>query len=134
MFVICIKDRLPDRLSCLNIYPCVIKVQSVSQSVSLSLSVSDSFDLFLFRFCLFFRPLLSHKIAVLSRTVKIIVVIWIVSVLVALPYAVHTRLYHAVTWPADNQPVADSLVCSIPKEWLEGRMTYMFQVCAEPWK
>ena len=68
--------------------------------------------------------------ALLSRTVKIIVVIWIVSVLVALPYAAHTRLYHAVTLPPDHQPVADSLVCSIPKKWLEGRMTYMFQVCA----
>ena len=33
MFVICIKDRLLDRHLCLNLYPCVIKVQSVSQSV-----------------------------------------------------------------------------------------------------
>ena len=37
MFVICIKDRLLDRHLCLNLYPCVIKVQSVSQSLSLSL-------------------------------------------------------------------------------------------------
>ncbi|XP_076466784.1 uncharacterized protein LOC143298016 [Babylonia areolata] len=74
------------------------------------------------------RPLLSHKIAVLSRAVKIIVCIWVVSVLVALPYAVHTRLFYAVTWPSTGQPVADSLVCSIPDKWLEGRMTYMFQV------
>ena len=35
VFVICIKDRLLDRHLCLNLYPCVIKVQSVSQSVSL---------------------------------------------------------------------------------------------------
>ena len=33
MFVICIKDRLLDRHLCLNLYLCVIKVQSVSQSV-----------------------------------------------------------------------------------------------------
>ena len=35
-------DRLPDRHLCLSLYPCVIKVQSVSvgQSVSLSLSLS----------------------------------------------------------------------------------------------
>ncbi|KAL8623206.1 hypothetical protein ACOMHN_048329 [Nucella lapillus] len=74
------------------------------------------------------RPLLSQKIAVLSRAVKIIIGIWIVSLLVALPYAVHTRLFYAVTWPSTGRPVADSLVCSIPSKWLEGRMTYMFQI------
>ena len=35
-FVICIKDRLPDRHSCLNLHPCLMKF---SQSVSLNLSV-----------------------------------------------------------------------------------------------
>ena len=34
----CFKDRLPDRHSCLNLYPCVIKVQPLNQS-SLSLSL-----------------------------------------------------------------------------------------------
>ena len=34
VFVICIKDRLLDRHLCLNFYPCVIKVQSVSLSLS----------------------------------------------------------------------------------------------------
>ena len=38
----CFKDRLPDRHSCLNLYPCVIKVQSISQSLSLSLANSNS--------------------------------------------------------------------------------------------
>ncbi|KAK7493136.1 hypothetical protein BaRGS_00015657, partial [Batillaria attramentaria] len=76
------------------------------------------------------RPLLTHKIAVLSRAVKIIVVIWIVSLLAAVPYAVHTRLYHSVTWPPTGQPLKESLVCSIPDKWLEGRMTYIFQ-CKE---
>ena len=39
-FVMCIKDRLPDRRhSCLNLHTCVINFsQSVSQSVSLSTS------------------------------------------------------------------------------------------------
>ena len=31
----CFKDRLPDRHLCLNLYPCVIKVESVNQSVNL---------------------------------------------------------------------------------------------------
>ncbi|XP_076444887.1 uncharacterized protein LOC143282893 [Babylonia areolata] len=74
------------------------------------------------------RPLLSHKIAVLSRAVKIIVCIWVVSLVVALPYAVHTRLFYAVTWPPTGQPLTDSLMCSIPMKWLEGRMSYMFQI------
>ena len=42
-FVICIKDRMPDRHSCLNLHPCVIKFsQSVSQSLSLSLMQTRS--------------------------------------------------------------------------------------------
>ena len=32
---ICFKDRLPDRHSCLNLDPCIIKVQSINQSLSL---------------------------------------------------------------------------------------------------
>ena len=56
----CIKDRLPDRHSCLNLYPCVIKVQSVNQSISQSLSLSPllSSPPPLFFFFLFFLLLL----------------------------------------------------------------------------
>ena len=45
---ICIQDRLLDRHLCPNLYPCVLKVQSVSQSVSRSVS----FSWLLLRFCL----------------------------------------------------------------------------------
>ena len=37
---VCFNDRLPDRHSCLNFYPCVIKVQSVNQSINLWVSRS----------------------------------------------------------------------------------------------
>ena len=40
----CFRDRLPDRHSCLNLYPWVIKVQSVNLSLSLSLSLSLRLD------------------------------------------------------------------------------------------
>ena len=40
MFLICIKDRLLDRHLCLNLYPCVIKVQSVSQSLCTAIESS----------------------------------------------------------------------------------------------
>ncbi|KAH9498526.1 Pyrokinin-1 receptor [Bulinus truncatus] len=74
------------------------------------------------------HPLLAHKITALSRAVKIIITIWIVSVGVALPYAVHTRIYHVVVIPNTDIPVPDSLVCSIPHHFLSGFMYYMFQV------
>ena len=40
-----LSDRLLDRHLCLNLYPCVIKVQSVSQSVSQSVTLSLSLSL-----------------------------------------------------------------------------------------
>ena len=42
----CSKDRLNDRHSCLNLYPCVIKFnQSMNLSLSLPLSLSLSLSL-----------------------------------------------------------------------------------------
>ena len=38
----CFKDRLADKHSCLNLYPCIIKVQSINQSINLSLSFCRS--------------------------------------------------------------------------------------------
>ncbi|GFN84726.1 neuropeptide capa receptor [Plakobranchus ocellatus] len=74
------------------------------------------------------HPLLAHKISALSRAVKIIISIWIVSLLMAIPYAAHTRLYKSVYIPGTDIAIADSLVCSIPYHFLEGFMYYMFQV------
>ncbi|XP_055889410.1 neuromedin-U receptor 2-like [Biomphalaria glabrata] len=74
------------------------------------------------------HPLLAHKITALSRAVKIIITIWTVSVGVALPYAVHTRIYYGVVIPGTDIPVPDSLICSIPQHFLSGFMYYMFQV------
>ncbi|BFZ24900.1 hypothetical protein BsWGS_27939 [Bradybaena similaris] len=74
------------------------------------------------------HPLLAHKYSALSRAVKIILSIWTVSLLVALPYAIHTRTYNAVTIQESNTAVPDSLICSIPSSDLYGLMYYMFQV------
>ena len=38
----CFKDRLPDRHSCLNLYPYEIKVQPINQSINQSISQSIS--------------------------------------------------------------------------------------------
>ena len=47
------KDRLPDRHSCLNLYHCVIKVQSINLSLCLPVSVCLSV-------CLSVSPSVSH--------------------------------------------------------------------------
>ncbi|ESO88934.1 hypothetical protein LOTGIDRAFT_93568, partial [Lottia gigantea] len=74
------------------------------------------------------RPLLAHKIASLSRAVKIIIVVWLVAVLAALPYGLHTRQFYAIINPDTNKPIPDSLVCNIPEEWRDVPMKYIFQV------
>ncbi|CAG5128118.1 unnamed protein product [Candidula unifasciata] len=74
------------------------------------------------------HPLLAHKISALSRAVKIIISIWVVSLLVALPYSIHTRIYNAVIIQKSQLAVPDSLICSIPSSDLNGFMYYMFQV------
>ncbi|XP_005101265.1 pyrokinin-1 receptor [Aplysia californica] len=74
------------------------------------------------------HPLLAHKISALSRAVKIIISIWAVSLMVALPYAAHTRIYYQVRVPETNEAVPESLMCSIPYHFLSGFMYYMFQV------
>ena len=72
------------------------------------------------------KPLMSHKIATLSRCVKIIIAIWIISFLCALPYPIHTDLFYLVKDKNDS-PIADSLQCNIPPCYY-GLMTYVFQM------
>ncbi|ESO92130.1 hypothetical protein LOTGIDRAFT_162781 [Lottia gigantea] len=79
------------------------------------------------RYVAIVHPMRGQKVSVLSRAVKVIVFIWIVSGLCALPYPIHTRIYHFVTDPRNGQPIRDSLLCNIPYEWVQ-KMTYMFQI------
>lgn len=72
------------------------------------------------------HPLISHKISNLSRAVKIIIFIWIISFLCALPYPVHTEVFYFLN-DATGRPIPDSLSCNIPSKW-QIRMTYMFQL------
>lgn len=73
------------------------------------------------------HPLKAQKIADLSRTIKIIICIWILAFLCALPYPIHTRQFYFLTNPVTNEPVLESLQCNIPFQWLDS-MRYMFQV------
>ena len=73
------------------------------------------------------RPLHAHRMVGLSRCVKIVILIWLIALLAALPYAIHTRVFYELYHPETNEPIAESLICNIRKEWRVG-MTYMFQV------
>ncbi|ESO84041.1 hypothetical protein LOTGIDRAFT_91538, partial [Lottia gigantea] len=72
------------------------------------------------------RPLLSQSLSSLSRAVKIIISVWIIACLCALPYPVHTRVFYEVLHPETGEPLTDSLLCNIPAKWRSG-MSYMFQ-------
>ena len=72
------------------------------------------------------HPLKAHKIATYSRCIKIIISIWLISLVCALPYPIHTDLFYYVH--DDNKaPVVDSLICNIPNQYHE-RMMHVFQL------
>lgn len=73
------------------------------------------------------HPLKSHKLTDLGLTIKIIIGIWIFSLLCAIPYPIHTRIFYYVNYPETNTPIPDSLSCNIPPQW-QARMGIMFQV------
>ncbi|KAK6170384.1 hypothetical protein SNE40_018793 [Patella caerulea] len=72
------------------------------------------------------RPLLSQSLSSLSRAVKIIIGIWIVACICALPYPIHTRVFYEIRNPYTNESIEESLLCNIPSEW-RIPMGYMFQ-------
>lgn len=73
------------------------------------------------------HPLWAYTVSTLSRTLKVILGIWITSTLIALPYPLYTRLSYLVNNPETGEPLTDSLQCTIPKEFLDG-MTIMFKI------
>lgn len=71
-------------------------------------------------------PLKAHKIASLSRTIKIVIAIWIFALFCALPYPIHTRTFYYLH-EKDGTPILDSLQCNIPHKWVS-RMKIVFQL------
>ncbi|KAJ8315221.1 hypothetical protein KUTeg_007371 [Tegillarca granosa] len=58
---------------------------------------------------------------------SIIVLIWTIACLSALPYPLHARTFYAVDHPDTAQPFDKSLICNIPEYWRD-RMKYVFQI------
>lgn len=71
------------------------------------------------------HPIKAQTLSNLSRAMKTVIVIWILSCTFALPYPIHTRVFPYVT--INGTGIPDSLQCNIPFEWQTG-MTYAFQI------
>lgn len=71
------------------------------------------------------HPIKAQTLSNLSRAIKIIIIIWVGACFCALPYPVHTRIFHYVT--VNGTPLEDSLQCNIPFQWQQ-EMRYVFQV------
>ncbi|CAC5394518.1 NMUR1 [Mytilus coruscus] len=71
-------------------------------------------------------PLKAQKFASLSRTIKIVITIWIFAFFCALPYPIHTRTFYYLP-DYNGDPVLDSLQCNIPHQWVP-RMKIVFQL------
>ncbi|KAK3097445.1 hypothetical protein FSP39_009697 [Pinctada imbricata] len=72
-------------------------------------------------------PLISHRMTDLRRSAKIIVFIWVFAAICAIPYPIHTRTFYFITNPYTKEPIKDSYMCNIPREW-HSWMKYMFQI------
>ena len=73
------------------------------------------------------HPLMAHKFANLSRSVKTLIAIWIISLICALPYPLHTELFYYIGAEHNNgTPIAESLICNMPKRYYS-TMVYIFQ-------
>ena len=44
--------------------------------------------------------------------------VWVAAAVTAAPYPFFTRTYFYLSDPRDGSPLADSLICTVPAEWL----------------
>lgn len=81
------------------------------------------------RYAAICHPMRFQSFSNLSRSIKVIITVWIVAFCCALPYALYGKVFYAVIDPNTGQLLENSLVCNIPYE-LHDKMRYMFQVSA----
>jgi hypothetical protein len=64
------------------------------------------------------HPLMAHKFANLSRSIIVLSEIWLISLVCALPYPLHTELFYYIDAEHNNgTPIAESLICSMPQRY-----------------
>ncbi|XP_013387203.1 pyrokinin-1 receptor [Lingula anatina] len=74
------------------------------------------------------HPIKSQTMSNLSRAVVIIVIIWVIACVCALPFPIFTRTFYDI-FDHEGKPLEESLVCSISFEFLEA-LRYMVQISA----
>lgn len=77
------------------------------------------------RYAAICHPLMAHKFANLSRCIAVIIAIWIISLVCALPYPIHTDLFYYEDNHNGTQ-IPESLICNMPLEY-RSTMVYVFQ-------
>lgn len=71
------------------------------------------------------HPIKSQTLSNLSRAIKIIVLIWILACVFAIPYPIHTRIFYYLSF--NGSVIEESLQCNIPQEW-RSEMFIVFQI------
>eukprot|EP00105_Crassostrea_gigas_P011730 XP_011427523.1 PREDICTED: neuropeptides capa receptor [Crassostrea gigas] len=102
---------------------CIIKAFITEMSAYASILTITAFTIE--RWAAICHPMRFQKLSNLSRAVKEIVVIWILSILCALPYPIHTRTFYEMAHPVTFRPLVDSMVCSIPHQWRETMKVFL---------
>lgn len=81
------------------------------------------------RYAAICHPMRFQSMSSLSRSLKVILVVWFAAFCFALPYALYGRIFYYLTDPNTGEPIEESLVCNIPFE-NQDKMRYMFQTSA----
>lgn len=73
------------------------------------------------------HPMKFQSRSSLQRTIKVILLLWIIACCCALPYPIHTRENYILKNPHTGENIDLSLMCSSPDTWRE-LMTYFLQI------
>lgn len=73
------------------------------------------------------HPMKAQTMSNLNRSVKVIVAIWVTACVISIPFPIHTRTFYYLRDPVTSEYIEESLVCSIPLEWMP-KMKIIFQL------
>jgi len=129
----CVCAGLPPELyTILEAYPwrfgepyCLFKTFLTEMTSSASILTITAFTIE--RYLAICHSLRAQATSGLSRAVRVVVVVWVAACLTAIPYPIHTRTYYYMQHPQTGHPLVDSLICTIPGQWMPN-MRYAFQV------